>query len=59
MALSAPPFATQRLASAQLTERQMDTLSEDSREKILGLNTARVFKLTGTHKKTGKKAGSP
>ena len=37
----------------------MDTLSEDSREKILGLHTARVFKLTGTHKKTGKKAGSP
>jgi predicted TIM-barrel fold metal-dependent hydrolase len=31
--------------SAASIERQMDTLSEDSREKILGLNAARVFKL--------------
>ena len=31
--------------SAASVERQMDTLSEDSRKKILGLNAARVFKL--------------
>ena len=31
--------------SAASIERQMDTLSEVSREKILGLNAARVFKL--------------
>ena len=31
--------------SAASIERQMDTLSEASREKILGLNAARVFKL--------------
>ena len=33
--------------SAESIERQMDTLSETSREKILGLNAARVFKLAG------------
>ena len=31
--------------SAASIERQMDTLSEVSREKVLGLNAARVFKL--------------
>ena len=33
--------------SAASIERQMDTLSEASREQILGLNAARVFKLDG------------
>ena len=31
--------------SAASIERQMDTLSEENREKILGLNAAQVFKL--------------
>ena len=31
--------------SAASIERQMDTLPEESREKILGLNAAQVFKL--------------